>query len=69
MDKEFALEWYNEGLLSDPELPTFDESRVFLYRGKGGQGGTETTHDEIKQWIVSKMPPVEKRAEVKPVDY
>ena len=69
MDVEYAGEWYNMGMTSDPGLPEMPGDRIFLFRGKSGQGGEETTHDEIKNWITSKLPPVQQRAAVKKVDY
>ena len=68
MDVEYAQEWYNMGMTSDPDLPTMSGDRIFLFKGKSGQGGAETTHDEIKNWIKSKVPPVRERAAVKKVD-
>ena len=56
-------------MIDDADLPEMTADRIFLFRGKDGQGGAETTHEELKNWITSKLPPIEGRAEVKNVDY
>ena len=49
-------------MLDDTDGPEMSTDRIFLFRGRDGQAGTETTHEEIKNWISSKLPPVEERA-------
>ena len=50
-------------------MPTVAEERIFLFRGKDGQGGPMTTHNEIVAFIQSIMPRKEKEARLKPVDF
>ena len=50
-------------------MPEITGDRIFLFKGRDGQGGAETTHEELKNWITSKLPPIEKRAGVNNVDY
>ena len=56
-------------MLDDTDGPEINGDRIFLFKGRDGQGGNETTHEEIKNWIISKLPPVEERADVINVDY
>ena len=51
-------------MLNDADLPVMTGDRIFLFKGRDGQGGAETTHEEIKYWITSKLPPIEERASV-----
>ena len=55
-------------MLDDTDGPEMSSDRIFLFKGRAGQGGEETTHEEIKNWITSKLPPVEARADVINVD-
>lgn len=56
-------------MLDDTDGPEINGDRIFLFKGRDGQGGDETTHEEIKNWITSRLPPVEERADVINVDY
>ena len=43
-DKDYAMEWYDPGLIEGIDgMPTMPKERIFLFRGKSGAGGTETT--------------------------
>ena len=69
MDINYAQDWYSEGMTNNEGLPAISNDRIFLFKGKKGQGGEMTTNEEITGWISSNLPPREKEAEVKEVDY
>ena len=64
MDTAYAKDWYEIGMTDNDGLPEIPEDRIFLFKGKSGNGGELTTHEEITQWITSKLPPPEKEAQV-----
>ena len=57
MDIEYAAEWYTTGMTNNEGLPDIPSDRIFLFRGKSGQGGEMTTHEEIETWIYDKLAP------------
>lgn len=63
-DKSDAEEWYNEGL-NMTDLPKMTQERIFLFRGKDGQGGQMTTHSELARWVKSMLPKSEQNSRVK----
>ena len=69
MDIEYAQEWYTTGMTNNEGLPEIPNDRIYLFKGKNGQGGEMTTHEEITAWISSNLPPREKEAEVIELDY
>ena len=69
MDIEYAQEWYTTGMTHNEGLLEIPNNRIFLFKGKKGQGGEMTTTEEIRAWISGNLPPREKEAEVKEVDY
>ena len=69
MDEAYAKDWYEIGMTDNEGLPEIPEDRIFLFKGKNDNQGEMTTHEEITTWITSKLPPPEKEAEVKEVNY
>lgn len=69
LTNEYAVEWYNDGMVGNEGLPEIPGERIFLFKGKSGQGGDKTTHEEISQWITSMLPPPAAAAKVKKVVY
>ena len=64
------MEWYNEGMLENTGLPEITPDRIFCFRGKNGQGGAATTHEELSAWVTSKLPRTEAdKARIKNIDY
>ena len=57
MNIEYAQSWYAEGMTNNEGLPEIPKNRIFLFRGKKGQGGEMTTTEEIETWIYDKLPP------------
>ena len=47
MDINYAQEWYSIGMTNNEGLPAIPNERIFLFKGKNGQGGVMTTTDEI----------------------
>ena len=47
MDIEYAQEWYATGMTNNEGLPEITNNRIFLFKGKKGQGGEMTTTEEI----------------------
>ena len=69
MNNEYAAGWYNEGMVGNEGLPEIPGHRIFLFKGKSGQGGDMTTHEEISQWITTMLPPPAEAAKIKKVVY
>ena len=69
MTDEYAQKWYSEGMANNEGLPQIPSNRKFLFKGKNGQGGQMTTHEDITRWIMEMLPPPEKEAAVKEIDY
>ena len=59
MDIEYAQEWYATGMTNNEGLPEITSNRIFLFKGKKGQGGEMTTTEEITKWIRGNLPPPE----------
>ena len=59
MDISYAQEWYSIGMTNNEGLPEIPNNRIFLFKGKNGQGGEMTTTDEIQNWIFNNLPPRE----------
>ena len=57
MDINYAQDWYSEGMTNNEGLPAISNDRIFLFKGKQGQGGEMTTTEEIENWIYAKLPP------------
>ena len=68
-DRDYAEDWYNNGMLDQMELPEIRGDRIFLFKGKNGQGGTATTHEQLTQWVNSMVPPSNEYAQLKQIDY
>ena len=47
MDINYAQKWYSEGMTNNEGLPAIPNNRIFLFKGKNGQGGEMTTTEEI----------------------
>ena len=69
MTTEYATEWYNDGMIGNEGLPTIPGNRIFLFKGKRGQGGDMTAHEEISQFVNSMLPPPIAAAKIKKVVY
>ena len=62
-DKDYAHEWYSEGIQHDNlGMPSIAKERIFLFKGKDGQGGPMTTHNELVNFIQSIIPRKEEQA-------
>ena len=69
-NEEYGVEWYNDGMLENTGLPEITPDRIFCFRGKNGQGGAATTHEELSAWVTSKLPRTEAdKARIKNIDY
>ena len=51
LDVDYAQEWYTMGMTNNEGLPEIPNNRIFLFKGKTGQGGEMTTTEEITTWI------------------
>ena len=56
MDIEYAQEWYTTGMTHNGGLLAIPNNRIFLFKGKNGQGGEMTTTEEISAWISGNLP-------------
>ena len=60
---DYVYEWFTEGIkLDDLGMPTVTKERIFLFKGKDGQGGPMTTHNELVNFIQSIIPRKEEQA-------
>ena len=49
-------------------MPEVSKDRIFLFKGKDGQGGLSTPHAEIKSWVKNLIVP-EQAAQIQRLDY
>ena len=50
-------------------MPYVAKERIFLFKGKDGQGGPATTHKELIDFIASMIPRKEGQARLAQVDF
>ena len=39
------------------DKPEIEDDQIFLFKKENGEGGAATTHEELTQWVISKLPP------------